>query len=289
MKHWKKYKGHDRDIYFERGEIYDNTIYTFDIESTSVVLHENKVYDQDFYEKLTEKEKKQAYVYGYMYIWQFSINDIVYYGRTWDEFKMFFAKVFKDTNIHSIVYVHNLSMETQFLRNVLNIEKVFARQKYKPIYFSVKNIDFRCSYYLTQAKLEKLPKLYNLPVEKMTGDLDYKKIRHYKTDLTPDELKYCENDCLILYELIKKFKAEYKKIKDIPLTKTGILRRKVKQEMRKSKSFRCKMRELVNKDPELFNVLVRAFSGGYTHANFILPGRNKKMFSLLIYAVHTHI
>ena len=269
-----EYKSHDRDLYFQRGVIYDNTIYTFDIETTSIVIYGGNIYNQNFYAKLSNKEKKKAKVYGFMYIWQFSINNTVYYGRTWKEFKNFYRKVFKDTNIHSIVYVHNLSMEMQFLRDVLNITKVFARQRYKPIYFENKNITFRCSYYLTQSKLEKLPKLYNLPIEKLTGDLDYTQIRHSKTKLTDVEMQYCKHDCLVLYELIKKFKGEYKKIQDIPLTKTGIIRRICKAEMNKSKSFKCKMRDLINLDRDLFNDEVRALTGGYVHSNYFLSGEN---------------
>ena len=274
MKHWSAYKGHERSLYFKRGKIYDNTIYTFDIETTTIILYENKIYDQDFYDTLTPKQKKNAKVYGYMYIWQFSIEDVVYYGRTWEDFKRFYKRVFNDTHINSIVYVHNLSMEMQFLRGILKIDKVFARQRYKPIYFETKNITFRCSYYLTQTKLEKLPKLYNLPAQKQTGALDYKKIRHNKTQLSEKELLYCEYDCLVVYELIKKFRLEYKKLQDIPLTKTGILRRTCKIEMDKSNSFKCKMRDLINLDREFFNVEVRALSGGYVHSNFYLSGEN---------------
>lgn len=276
MKKWTEYKSHDREVYFERGNIYDNTIYTFDIETTSVVLYENKIYNQDFYDTLSEKEKKNSKVYGFMYVWQFSINDVVYYGRTWEEFKQFLKKVFYDTKIISYIYVHNLSMEMQFLRSLLNITKVFARQKYKPIYFECKNLVFRCSYYLTQAKLEKLPDLYDLPVKKLVGDLDYTKIRHHNTALTKKEFEYCENDCLILYELIKKFKAEYKKIKSIPITKTGILRRKTQNEMSKSKSFKLKMYDIATNDVDLFNAETLAFSGGYTHANFYHANEVKK-------------
>lgn len=272
MEYWKKYKKHVKELIFERGKIYDNTIYTFDIESTSVLFFNDKILPTEKYNTLTEKEKKNCKVYGFMYIWQFSINNRVYFGRTWQEFKQFLNRVFSDKHIISYIYVHNLSYEMQFLRGVLDIEKVFARQKYKPIYFKSDNLIFRCSYYLTQAKLEKLPELYNLSVKKQVGNLDYKKIRHNKTVLTKEEMEYCENDCLVLYQCILKFKKEYRNIKNIPLTKTGILRRTTKKEMSKSVSFRCKMRDLNNTDTKLFNLETRAFSGGYVHANRFYSG-----------------
>ena len=40
------------------------------------------------------------------------------------------------------------------------------------------NIEFRCSLFLSNCKLEKLPELYHLSVEKLVGNLDYKKLRH---------------------------------------------------------------------------------------------------------------
>ena len=40
--------------------------------------------------------------------------------------------------------------------------------------------------------------------EKLVGNLDYDLIRNSKTELTEKELKYCENDCLVIYEYIKK-------------------------------------------------------------------------------------
>ena len=40
-----------------------------------------------------EKEKKKCIPMANMYIWMFSINDIVYYGRTWEELKEFLYRI----------------------------------------------------------------------------------------------------------------------------------------------------------------------------------------------------
>ena len=66
------------------------------------------------------------------------------------------------------------------------------------------NIEFKCSLMLSGVKLELLPVIYNLPVQKLVGDLDYNKIRHSKTELSEKELKYGEYDCLVVYHYIKK-------------------------------------------------------------------------------------
>ena len=268
MKHWSEYKGHKKTISYKHTksgfERHDETIYSFDIETSSVLLHEHKVYPVDMYSNFSDVTP-----FGYLYIWMFSINDTVYYGRTLEEFVEFKGKVFNTPSTHSVVYVHNLAFEFQFLRSVLKIDDVFARDLRKPMYFEEGNIRFKCSYYLTGASLEKLPSLYNLPVQKMSGDLDYSLIRTPETPLTDKEMKYCENDCLVIYELIKKFLAEYKYLRNIPLTKTGILRKKTKKALAKKADFGLRCKELNRFDPELYNALVKAFAGGYTHANVI--------------------
>lgn len=268
MVHYSEYSGHKKRKYKVKKRVYDETVYTFDIEASSVVLHNHLIYSQTYYDELTNEEKRLCEVYGFMYIWMFSIEDVVYYGRTWDEFKEFFSKVFPDDSCESIVYVHNLSYEAQFLRGVIPIDDVFAREKYKPMYLKSGSVTFKCSYVLTQSKLEKLPEYYGLEVEKLVGSLDYEKIRHQDTPLTEEELAYCKNDCLVLYEFVKKMAELYKHLHKIPLTKTGVLRRRCKSTMNKSINFRCRMREMVNLDPRLHTLLSRCFAGGYTHANY---------------------
>ena len=54
-------------------------------------------------------------------------------------------------------------------------------------------------------EMEKMANDDQLKVKKLVGNLDYTKIRNSKTILTEKELAYCENDCLVIYEYIKKF------------------------------------------------------------------------------------
>lgn len=280
MKNWRDYMRHHKRVYTQKTKTgktkYNDTIYTFDIETTTCVLLDAKLYEAEAYDALSPEERQRAEIYGFMYIWMFGINDEVYYGRTWREFQLFLEKVFPEDDIQSTIYVHNLAFETQFLRGVLPIDDVFARQNYSPMYFRSGNLTFRCSYYLTQSPLAKLDSYYNLPVSKKQGDLDYSKIRHYRTPLTDKEKGYCEYDCLVVYELIKKYRNEYGHINKIPLTKTGILRKATKSAMNKQPRFKFKMMDLNTYDPDLYNYLVKAFAGGYTHANYLLSQRIHK-------------
>lgn len=130
------------------------------------------------------------------------------------------------------------------------------------------NIEFRCSYFLSNSKLENLPKIFGLSVEKQVGSLNYNLQRHSKTMLTDEELKYCEYDCLVLYEYIKKELDTYKKIDKIPLTSTGHVRRELKTKVSKDYGYKKYVRTAVNTNPHVFNMLTKAFMGGYTHSNW---------------------
>lgn len=272
MLYWTDYCGHEPKIEGKR-KFFDNTIYTFDIETTSFLILNGKMIPACDYLKLTKEEQEKSIFMSNMYIWMFSINDVVYYGRTWTELRAFLLRVETwGTKVKKFCYVHNLPYEFEFLRNCLQFKNVFARKSRKPIKFELDefNFEFRCSYILTNSKLEDLPKNYGFEdkVKKLTGNLDYTKIRNSKTILTDDELKYCENDCLVIYEYIKKELETYKTIKGIPLTNTGHVRKELKEKTMKNYPYRNKVRKAINTDGHIYNMLLRAFQGGYTHANW---------------------
>lgn len=272
MLYYKNYK-HHKPIVLGKRKKFDNTIYTFDIETSSYLILDNEVIPACNYEKLTKKEQERCLKQSNMYIWQFSINDIVYYGRTWQELKEFLEMLCNDVVYRKIVFIHNLSFEFQYLFTQFLISEVMARKSRKVMraFIEKYNIEFRCSYYMTNVKLEKLPDMYLLPVEKQVGFLDYNLIRHSSTPLTEQELKYCEYDCLVVYEYIKKELLTYENVDKIPLTSTGHVRRELKKLTEKNYKYRYKVRRAINIDPHIYNLLAtQCFSGGYTHANWIM-------------------
>ena len=275
MKHWLEYEGHEQIKIGKRNAI-DNTIYTFDIETTSYIILNNKQYNTDEYLNFTQDEKDNCIFQSTMYIWMFGINETVYYGRTWDEFKSFLYNLDYYTNpkLKKFVFVHNLSYEFQFLRNVFKFKNVFSRKSRKLIKCEIEdfNIEFRCTLNMTNVKLERLPDIYKLPVKKLVGNLDYKKIRHSKTILSKKELAYCENDCLVVYEYIKLQLQKYKTIKQLPLTSTGFVRKELKEKVYRNFRYHKQVEKSINTDGHVFNLLSKAFQGGYTHANWIYAG-----------------
>lgn len=78
MKYWTEYIYHSYKVEGKRKKI-DNTIYTFDIESTSYIKLHNKIYNMLKYDELTEDEKEECEKKCLMYIWTLSINDDVFF------------------------------------------------------------------------------------------------------------------------------------------------------------------------------------------------------------------
>lgn len=270
MKNWKYWKPHQIKTEYSKKKTYDDSIFTFDIETSSYLRADGIIYPASEYSRLKETGAEIEYLSS-MYIWMFSVEDQVYYGRTWAELQMFLSKLDHYSSDWKIVYVHNLSFEFQFLQSHLEVKNVFARKSRKVIGFELEdyNFEFRCSLYLTNTKLAMLPKLYNLPVKKMEGDLDYSLLRNSETRLSRKELKYCENDCLVLYEAIKFFKKQYVHVFKIPKTSTGIVRKEFKDRVQDNDHYYKRVKKAYNSDPHIYTMLVRAFQGGYTHANVI--------------------
>ena len=115
MLYWDHYRGHDPVILGKRKKI-DNTVYTFDIETSSYIIFNGKQYNATEYLKFSEQDRKNCEFRCCMYIWQFSINDTVYYGRTWDEFKRF---------------IHRLEENCKYNLAIINQKNKFYKRRKK--------------------------------------------------------------------------------------------------------------------------------------------------------------
>ena len=270
MLYWTFYKGHESNIQGKRKKV-DNTVYTFDIETTSYLLLDGKQINASNYLKLNKELREKCEYRCCMYIWMLGVNDIVYYGRTWDELKSFLKKIDTNTPERKIIFIHNLAFEFQFLKSQFHFTEVTARKSHKVMTALMRdyNILLKCSYMMSNCALKYLPDLYKLPVKKLEGDLDYNPIRHSDTTLTDKELGYCENDCLVVYHYILYELATYERVDKIPTTSTGHVRRELMNLVLKDLRYRRIVRKAINTDPIIYNRLQSAFAGGYTHANWI--------------------
>lgn len=249
---------------------YLNIPCAFDIETTSTIIQGEK--------------------FAFSYIWQFGIGlNQVFYGRTWGELLEFLENLQDYLQINDskrlIMYVHNLGYEFQFMRKYFNWVNIFAVDERKPVKALCDlGIEFRDSYILSGYSLANTAKnLVTHKIEKLIGDLDYSLIRHTKTPLTEVELKYCENDILIILAYIDEQISQYGDITKIPLTNTGRVRNYVRNNCyydntnhRKSNKGKYIRYRKIMSDLTLniksYTQLKTAFMGGFTHSNPHLTG-----------------
>ena len=238
----------------------------FDIETTSY-----------FSEKYTK-------FMGTMWHWQFGLDDLTITGRTWEEFISFIEMLQKriPEGQKLLVWVQNFSFEFQWIKALLpwkqkedSSYEVFAKSDRDIIYAVSGNIEFRDSLVLTQMPLKSFQKNFKTKVGKLSGDLDYKRMRTYKTkDISNSEMAYNINDVQVLTSFFHVYiKPQfldngYK----IPLTATGIVRDEMKRNFLEcdaayKKKYRKEIRYSMP-SRELYLVIRQfGFRGGLVHAN----------------------
>ena len=273
MIHYSKLKPVKPKCYNVKRQTYDDNIFTFDIETISLFLidGEYKPFDYDLPpEYYTETEKACI-----PYIWQFGVNDTVYYGREFMEFENV-LKTISDPDVTRFVVVHNLSYEMQFLLDIIDknhwtITDICARNIRQPIQFKIEelNIYFRCSYMLTNLSLEKSAEKYT-NLKKAVGDLDYNIPYSPISKLPVKALHYAEMDIKTLYAIMKTFVNEFGHLKSVPLTQTGEVRHALRNEL----DYNYIRRQWKLVPPEhIYCALMVAFQGGVTHANILYANR----------------
>lgn len=261
---------------------YYNMPLAFDIEVSSFYKDDNGI--QYSWEEKRERLKTEPDFnptpYACMYVWQFGINGRVFIGRTWGEFLLFTKSLVKYMALNYerrvIIYVHNLAYELGFIQRKFDIVDMFATDTRKPLYFVTKDgLEFRCSYQLASMSLNSIGKnaLYKYKAQKRTGDLDYTLIRHSKTPLTKEEIGYCVGDIEVLSNYIQEQLEQYGNIARIPLTSTGVARRETRKETvyNPDKETMCNYRQTIKSlyitSVNEYNLLKRAYTGGFTHSN----------------------
>lgn len=238
-----------------------------------------------------------------MYIWQFAIEEPktdtihVFFGRTWDDFKNFWNTLLTAITYHKAtgspagspqtfanyskkhidihIYIHNLAFEFQFLRNVLDFKeaKVFARTSRKPMKISLDyaetcHVRLHDTLCLTQKSLANWCKDAQLEFGKLTGDLDYSKIRTPETPISEKELGYCAHDVLAVVEGISKYRDKYHTLSNIPMTQTGEIRRTLEKVAMNDRAWSKRMGDITNwYTYQDICELQEIYWGGWTHAN----------------------
>lgn len=220
-------------------------------------------------------------VCGIMYTYNIGINGLFKIGRNWDSFLYdleYIRKYFKLSEKRKlIIYIHNLSFDIQFFRTLINIEKCLIDNTRQWIMCYSDFIEFRCSYRLTNLKLENLAKkCFKYPCKKMVGDLDYKLIRHEKTPLTDKELKYIYEDVKIIMNFIQELIEQYQDISKIPLTQTGFVRKLLKQNCLNKNNYATYhniIKQTYFNSLDEYKFFKSVYQGAFTGANPLRLGR----------------
>lgn len=209
-----------------------------------------------------------------MYIWQCGLyvcgEYYITYGRTWEEW----TALQEALNAHLggitiICLVHNLSYEFQFLAGIYEFSDVKCLKARKILSATCGCIEYRCSYIWTNKTLSKFLKEMNVQhVKKSGAEFDYSKVRYPWTELSEDEIEYCQNDVIGLLEAAeKKISQDGDTLYTVPRTFTGYVRRDAKQALSQTPLGALKPTE------EIYRKLRKAFRGGNTHANRYFVGK----------------
>lgn len=231
--------------------VYANALMAFDIETTRLE-DDNSV----------------------MYIWQCGLcvdgEYYITYGRTWEEWTALQEAInARLGGITIICLVHNLSYEFQFLAGLYEFSDVKCLKSRKILSATCGRIEYRCSYIWTNKTLSKFLKEMNIQHMKKSGaEFDYSKVRYPWTELSEDEIEYCQNDVIGLLEAAeKKISQDGDTLYTVPRTSTGYVRRDAKQALSQTPLGALKPTE------EIYRKLRKAFRGGNTHANRYFVGK----------------
>lgn len=235
---------------------YANGICAFDIETYT------------FNAGMGERDYQAA-----MYLWQLQI-DIEYtiLGRTWDEFRACISTLTSmlDEDVRLLIYVHNLSYEFQFLKSIIPVDRVFARDERKIVSFESGPLEFRCSYCHSNMSLAEYTQKMNVKHQKLADTMAYDAERWSDTELDEKTLRYGVYDVMGLVEALYAEMEGEDDLYTMPLTSTGYVRRDAKKVLH---DLPQKIREGLKPPYEVYLLERQAFRGGDTHANRYYAGK----------------
>ena len=222
-----------------------------------------------------------GYEATYCYHWQFSLDEWTFGGRSLESLSLFLSyltNVLRRVKGYLLCLDANLGYEFQFCKRVwaqFGMSNLFAKERRAPLKLDIADcIEMREVLGLFGNSLAQVAKDYTV-TQKLVGDLDYSLVRLSNTKLTYKEQQYCENDVQILSELGQYiFKHYFGKNPSLPMTKTGIIRQKVKKKMGGNlKSERERIQSNLPDEDMYFFFRKYLFKGGLCGTNALYMNR----------------
>lgn len=231
---------------------YANVIIAYDIETSSWRDSEGVKRSIVYNHHIQVEDKHYNFRY-FADLYDF-LNELIYEYGIWE-------------NKRLVIYVHNLSYEFQFIKQSFEWDDVFCIGKRSGVARATTSefIEFRCSYFLTNAPLAYIGE--QVGVDKMVGDLDYDLMRTPETPLTDEEMGYIYNDTEIIVALLRDKLKGRETLKTIPMTSTGYVRRQARARTIGSSEDYVKLIKKLTLEEDEYLMLDQAYAGGYVHAN----------------------
>ncbi len=250
----------------EKGKI-SNVVFGLDIETTTIKIENT---DDEFCSFM------YSFCISKLNFTNGNYKDLTI-GRTYDDLDNYLYKLNASANendVDYVIYIHNLSYEFSFFCNnlkffkehlqTLNEKNCLFLDTNKPLFFKLDRLIFKCSYHLTGKSIKKLGD--EIGIKKL--DYDYKKVRTPLTKMTDKEIKYNFRDVEIMLKSVYRLfinNKYMKSVKDIPLTKTGVMR------------FNCEHNKNVNQKTEYENKRGKKRSGSLLRLNNFLCHNEKAL------------
>lgn len=221
--------------------------------------------------------------HGFMYVWQYQIEDYLIKGRTWAEWfdllltlRSALDKLCKELKLSlcpmMITYIHNAAFEFSYISGLYPFrdDECFFRDIRKPIYFRMYDaFEFRCSYIQTNLSLKALTKQCGVKLKLSGQEFDYNKVRFPWTELTEYEEEYTTTDVESLVACMKyRVHKSGDTLLTVPLTSTGYVRRECKASLKDRYLQINDMKPYKGENGvRIYRLLRACFRGGNTHAN----------------------
>lgn len=244
---------------------YYNAIITFDTE-TSKITH---------YEPQPDGNSIEMVDGVWIYQWAVNFNGEIIAGRTAQSLITFFKAAYDhyklDSKHRMVCFCHNLSFDSTFLLNGLwtafdEQVKIFATGQRRPIRITCgKGLELRCSYKLTNKSLADWCEDVQPAHKKLVGEVDYGIIRTPCSQLTSSDWDYMINDVVCQRECLQDLMVN-EKLRTVPMTSTGFVRRAMRNAAAKDGHWHQRFIDTLPTAKQ-YQLLNRAFVGGYTHCN----------------------
>ena len=217
----------------------------------------------------------------WVYQWCLGINETLIAGRNVDDLLGLLYRIRQHYDLgpqkHLVIWVHNLAFDASYLLNGLwsvfqGQVELFATGQRRPIRIDIcKGLELRCSYKLVNKGLDSWCK-DSAPIKhkKLVGAIDYNLLRTPETELTQTDWDYmlndvcCQQDCL-------RVTLRDEKLRTVPMTSTGFVRRSMREAARGAAGWRQKFRATLPTARQ-YLLMHQAFIGGYTHCNSLAMG-----------------